>query len=170
MIPPSGGGGPGSNPGGAIHNHMVIGLDFTKDISALGGIPLYSVIALLFIITENLEQFYQLILAIVILYAIAIPVRMFWFRDRPHKEAHGRDFMTRFNANSLISLHVARSLILAFVLASFFEYEITLVVLFSAIVLAVSAARVVMQRHKWEDIATGLITGLVCSVVALYFI
>jgi membrane-associated phospholipid phosphatase len=149
---------------------MVLGLDFTKDVSALGGIPVYAAIAVVFLLLGHLEQFYQLILAIVILYAAAIPVRMFWFKDRPRRETHGGDFITRFNANSLISLHSARALILAFVLSSFFAYKIPLVILFAAIVLAVAAARIAMQRHKWDDIVTGLIAGLVCSVIALYFI
>ena len=149
---------------------MVLGLDFTKDVSALGGIPLYSAITILFVLLGHFEQAYQLILGIVILYAIAIPVRLTWFKERPKKESRAGDWISKFNTNSLISLHAARALIAAFVLAAFFEYQIYLTILFAAIVLIVSAARIQLQRHRWEDIATGLLVGLVCTVVALYFI
>jgi len=149
---------------------MVLGLDFKKDIAALGGIPIYLVVTGLFVLLGHLEQAYQLVLGILVLYAIAIPVRMTWFKDRPKKEMRGSDFISRFNANSLISLHAARSLIIAFVLASFFEYQIYLTIFFAALVLLVSAARMMMHRHRWEDITTGLLVGLACSIVALYLI
>jgi membrane-associated phospholipid phosphatase len=140
-----------------------------EDVTGLANFSVYGAIALVFLILGKFEQFWQLLAAGILLYAIVLPLRTLKFHDRPKKESYSGWF-SKFQANTLVSIHAARAIIMAFVLSAYFEYNIILVALLSLAALGVGISRLVLQKHRLEDVVTGFIVGFVCSAIILYLI
>ena len=146
-------------------------MTYKQEMSVFGSYVFYLFIAVGFLLTNNnhLQQFYQLIIAFALLYAIVFPIRMVWFKNRPKMEPH-HDWISKFTANTLISVHVARAVMLAFVLIAFFQYKPAFIALGAFAIAMVSLSRYVLRKHRLIDVAAGLLIGSLIGLVVLAFV
>ncbi len=139
-----------------------------NDISGLAGNPICAFAALAFLLIGKTTQFLQIALALLIVYAIVIPIRYVWFKPRP-KPMRWNTFLERFEANSLVSVHTARATILAFVFSMYFG-QIGVGILFAALIPLVAASRILLQKHRLEDLILGFLVGAGVSLLVLTLI
>ena len=144
-------------------------MGFKEEMSIFGSYLTALLAAAIFFLTGNMKQFYQIIIAFALLYAIVFPIRTIWFKSRPKSEPH-HDLISKFTANTLVSIHSARAFMLAAILSAFFEYKIAFLVLFSIAVLMVCSSRLLIGKHRPIDIATGLLVGAGIALLVLNFI
>ena len=139
-----------------------------EDISGLAGNPICMFAALAFLLIGKTTQFLQIVLALLLVYAIVIPIRYVWFKPRP-KPMRWNTFLERFEANSLVSVHTARATILAFVFSMYFG-QIGVGILFAALIPLVAASRILLQKHRLEDLILGFLVGAGVSLLVLTLI
>ncbi len=144
-------------------------MSYKQEMSVFGSYVTYLFIALGFLLTSHITQFYQLIVAFAILYAIVFPIRMVWFKNRPKMEPH-HDWISKFTANSLISIHTARAVILASVLLSYFSFKPMFMALGALMIAMVCISRYLLRKHRPMDIAAGLLVGSLIATVVLAFV
>lgn len=136
-----------------------------QDSAALGGLPLYSVIALVFLLLGRFDVFVQLVIGLVACYGIIALVRLFFFRTRPDRQKY-RGFLTKIDAGSFPSLHSARAAVLAVVLSQVFVQPFVRVFLW-VLVIVVALMRVVLRRHFVGDVIGGVVLGLLVGWLVL---
>lgn len=136
-----------------------------RDTTALGGLAIYVVIALIFFMLGNYHVFVELVVALALLYVVIAIIRTLFFRKRPDRQKYS-GFFTRIDAGSFPSMHSARSLVLAVVLGTVFT-QATVRVLLAIAVLAVACTRIRLKRHYASDVIAGLIIGAVISWAAI---
>lgn len=135
-----------------------------QDISSLGGNPIYFVAALLFLISNNLREFWTLTIAFVIAYLLTAGIRFVWWQERPdHQKYH--NLWEKFDSGSFPSLHAARAVVLAVVVSVFYQ-NIWVAAAFAAAIFAVCWARIYLKRHRPIDVIAGVVLGLIISWVA----
>jgi len=144
-------------------------MGYKEEMSVFGSYVTYFLIALGFLLTSHTKQFYQLIIAFAILYAVALPIRIVWFKNRPKMEPH-HDLISKFTANTLVSIHSARAVILASVLIVYFNFKPLIIALLALAVAMVCLSRFLLRKHRPIDIATGLLAGVLISLVVLAFV
>ncbi|MCX6774947.1 MAG: phosphatase PAP2 family protein, partial [DPANN group archaeon] len=128
-----------------------------QDISGLAGNPICIFAALAFLLIGKTAQFLQIVLALLLVYAIVIPIRYVWFKPRP-KPMRWHTFLERVEANSLVSVHTARATILAFVFSMYFG-QLSVGILFAALIPLVAVSRILLQKHRLEDLIFGFLVG-----------
>ncbi|MEM4242732.1 MAG: phosphatase PAP2 family protein [Candidatus Woesearchaeota archaeon] len=136
-----------------------------RDTTAMGGIAVYVVVAVIFFLLGNVKAGVQLIIALVLLYAVIAAVRTLFFRKRPDKQKYS-GFFTKIDAGSFPSMHSARAAALAIILALVFPQN-TIRVLLVIAVLAVAYTRIRLKRHYASDVIGGLVLGAVVAWAAI---
>ncbi|MEM4240075.1 MAG: phosphatase PAP2 family protein [Candidatus Woesearchaeota archaeon] len=136
-----------------------------RDTTAMGGIAVYVVVAVIFFLLGNVKAGVQLIIALVLLYAVIAAVRTLFFRKRPDKQKYS-GFFTKIDAGSFPSMHSARATALAIILALVFPQN-TIRVLLVIAVLAVAYTRIRLKRHYASDVIGGLVLGAVVAWAAI---
>jgi len=144
-------------------------MSFKQEMSVFGSYVTYAFVAIFLLLTAHLKQFYQLIIAFAILYALVFPIRMIWFKNRPKMEPH-HDWISKFTANTLISVHSARALMLASVIIAYFSFKPVLIALGILAVGMVAVSRYLLRKHRIEDIAIGLLVGAGISLLVLTYV
>lgn len=137
-----------------------------RDTTALGGIALYGFVAVLFLLLGNATVFQQLLIGIVLLYALVAVIRLVFFRRRPDRQRY-TGFFTKIDAGSFPSMHSARATVLALVLSQAFKNPLVCALL-ALSVLAVVATRVMLKRHYVSDVVGGIIVGLAVGIITEY--
>ena len=144
-------------------------MGFKEEMSVPGTYVIYLLIALDFLVTAHTKQFYQLIAAFALFYAVVLPIRITFFKNRPKKEPH-HNWLSKFTANSLISIHSGRSLMLASVIIAYFSYKPAVMALGIAAVGMTCLSRYLLGKHQPIDIAAGLLAGFLIAAVVLTFV
>ncbi len=138
---------------------------FFRDITA-GGSLVFHLFLLLFIITLGKNDLFgQLLFSLFFTGMITVIVRMFYFKDRPQKQEF-ENLFERIDASSFPSLHTARTVAMVLILLDYMQNNgVTVFLLgFSALVIY---SRVYLKKHDWEDVAGGIILGVVTFFLAL---
>ncbi|MEM2916329.1 MAG: phosphatase PAP2 family protein [Candidatus Woesearchaeota archaeon] len=136
-----------------------------RDTTALGGLAIYVVVALIFFLLGNYRVFVELVVALALLYAVIAMIRTLFFRKRPDSQKYS-GFFTRIDAGSFPSMHSARAVVLAVILAIVFPQS-TIRVLLAIAVLAVAYTRISLRRHYVSDVIGGLVLGAIVSWAAI---
>lgn len=136
-----------------------------RDTTALGGIALYGLIAVLFLLLGKTSVFAQLVIGLALCYGIISIIRLVFFRIRPDKQKYG-GFITKIDAGSFPSMHSARSTVLAIILAQSFA-EPLISALLALGVLAVVVTRVLLKRHYVSDVVGGVVIGAIIGWLTL---
>lgn len=142
-------------------------MGYKEEMSVFGSYVTYLLVTLAFLALGKIEQVLQLIVAIALFYAIVFPIRILFFKERPKKEPH-HDLISKFTANTLISIHSGRSLILAVVLIAYFSFKPVLIGLGALAVGMVCVSRFLLRKHRPIDIAAGLLAGAGISLLIIY--
>lgn len=125
-----------------------------RDVTAIGGFAASLLIILLFFSSPLLLP---LVAGSVLTAAMVILIRMFYFKDRPKKEAH-HNFLERIDASSFPSLHAARIVYLAILFSAHFA-NAYLTILFATTAALVSFSRIYLKKHDWVDVLGGIGLG-----------
>ncbi|MEM4254417.1 MAG: phosphatase PAP2 family protein [Candidatus Woesearchaeota archaeon] len=136
-----------------------------RDTTALGGLAIYVVIAVIFFLLDNYRVFVELVVALALLYGVIAIIRVLFFRKRPDSQKYS-GFFTKIDAGSFPSMHSARSLVLAIILGTVFT-QATIRVLLAIVVLAVAYTRVRLRRHYVSDVVGGIVFGAIISWAAI---
>ena len=140
--------------------------EFWQDIKALGGLPFYLIMILLFLILQDYKTTFVLFVGLVLTYSIAVLIRMIYFKERPQKVKY-ETFIQKIDASSFPSVHVMRAVVLGLILAltissPFFSMLIVLCVLF------VAKSRIKLKRHHLGDVLGGMILGVLVGLVSIW--
>lgn len=136
------------------------------DLKALGGLPIYLLTTFAFYLTDYKEAALVLLLGLIIGYALAIVLRLLFWRRRPDKESY-HNLISKIDAGSFPSLHSMRVAMLATVIMMRFQ-SIVSYLIFGAAALSVLVLRVTERRHYPRDVIAGAILG-VLIIIGLIF-
>ena len=139
---------------------------FFRDLTTFGGATFYAVIVLLALAFNQTTLAVNLILGLIISLIILVPIRLFYFRDRPQKQTYS-NFLERIDASSFPSWHTARIVLLA--ITAIFYFNNMLVNIISVVLaVLVGYSRIYLKKHDWMDLLGGLIlAGVTYGIVTL---
>jgi len=142
--------------------------EIIRDLSALGGFAAYMLALLTFLLLQMFGEFWQLLIGIVLAYAIIAGVRSVYIRDRP-KPVQYRTWWQKIDAGTAVSMHAMRATILAIVLINHFR-NVWVTTLLIIVALLVAGARVWLKRHYIADAAWGVGVGIIVGFIVLWAI
>ncbi len=131
--------------------------ELMQDIKGLSGVPIFVVLIISFLLVGSRVLALQLLIGLILAYAVTSLIRIIHFRRRPDNETYG-NFIEKVDASSFPSLHAMRAGVLATILSFWFSQ---LAIIFALCAIAVAASRVVTRRHYVSDVVVGLILGAV---------
>lgn len=136
-----------------------------RDTTAMGGLAIYGFVAVLFLLVGRADVFAQLLVGVVLLYAIIAAIRLLFFKVRPDRQRY-KGIFTKIDAGSFPSMHSARATVLAIILAQFFTNPLARALLVLG-VLGVVVTRVLLKRHDVTDVIGGVVVGAVIGWLAM---
>ncbi len=131
--------------------------ELSGDLSALGGLPVYTTIVLLFVALRD-PLALPLFIGLVLCYGITIVSRLLYFKPRPNPKKY-RTTAERIDASSFPSLHSMRATVLAGMLGLHFNQPATWGV-FGLLWLLVCSMRIRLKKHDYTDVVGGILIGL----------
>jgi undecaprenyl-diphosphatase len=137
-----------------------------QDIKGLSGIPIFAIIIIVSFLSGMQKLAIQLVISLMLAYAITTIVRLLYFKRRPDGQAY-KNVIEKIDASSFPSLHAMRAAILATVLSISFSNN-WLTVLFAFCAIGVAISRVMTKRHYAFDVIAGLILGIAVGWLATF--
>ena len=131
--------------------------DLFRDITSLGSLSFYLIISFIFLLVKNYAIFRKLAVGLFLMYAVVIPIRTFYFKQRPDKFEY-RTYIDRLDASSFPSLHAARTAYLCISLIGFFNNNVISLII-ALVSLAVLYSRIFLKKHDFIDIAGGAVVA-----------
>ena len=126
-----------------------------RDLTTFGGALFYALIVLLAFAFNQTAFAVYFILGFLISLIILVPIRLFYFRDRPQKQTYS-NFLERIDASSFPSWHTARIVLLA--ITAIFYFNNMLVNIISVVLaVLVGYSRIYLKKHDWMDLLGGII-------------
>ena len=141
--------------------------EVVRDISAMGGVFVTTLVPLLVLLLGKVALFYQLVVGLFLVYIVNISIRQFYFKERPKKEAYV-GWLQRIYASTFPSMHAMRVWFLVTVFGLYFA-DTVLVGIFLVVGGAVSYSRVVLEKHYYVDVIAGAMLGIGIGVVVVLF-
>lgn len=138
--------------------------DFFQQVSAIGSYPIFILIAITFMLIGELESAWFILVGTVLLYIFAVPIRLYFFKNRPKPIAY-KNLLEKVRASSILSLHGARISFLFLFMIEYFNYHFEHIMFLLAISLLVIYSRIYRRRHKPIETLIGVILG-----TSVYFI
>ena len=136
-----------------------VSLNPIEELTSLGGIVIYILITLYFLLLKEFVVFKNLIFGFVFMYFVLIIVRGLYFKKRPNKQKYN-NFIEKIDASSFPSLHAARALFIALIFKDFFN-NIYVTIFSLLIVLGVAYSRLYLKRHYLSDIIGGFVLAII---------
>ncbi len=136
-----------------------------RDITSFGSFAFHFFLLIFVLAMGDYTLVWKLLFSFFFTLAVTILIRMFYFKDRPSKQNFS-NFAERIDAASFPSLHTARTVAMALIVINSVQKNAVTVFLagFAAIIIY---SRVYLQKHDWEDVAGGIILGVVTFFLAL---
>ena len=132
--------------------------DFWRDITTFGGAYFYFILTIMLYILGEAGVSLEIFIGFFAIYLTAIIIRLFYFKNRPKKEAYN-NIAEKIDASSFPSVHSARAVFLALSISKIFEKpEMTALVILLAGLVCYS--RIAIKKHYWTDVIGGIILGL----------
>lgn len=129
---------------------------FLQDMTAFGTLYHFAVLLTVLISFGQYDLVYRLVAGQIALYAVSIPAKLLFFRDRPARMKHS-NFIEKIEASSFPSVHTTRIFLVSYVLISYFS---VLTVLLSLISVSVAYSRIYLKRHYYTDVLAGALLGI----------
>lgn len=136
-----------------------------RDITALGSFAFFLLLLLFILVSGKILLFRQLGYGFLFTFVAVIVIRVFYFKDRPHKQ-HFSSFVERIDASSFPSLHTARVVMLVLFLIDFFKND-SVTAFLTVLAFLIMYSRVHLHKHDWTDIAGGIILGVITFLLGL---
>ena len=138
---------------------------FFRDITSLGSFAFHLSLLLFITALGEFALFGQLLFSLVFTLLVTVIIRIFYFKDRPKKQEF-ENFIEQIDAASFPSLHTARTVALVLIVLNSLQNNAVTVFLVGFSILVIYS-RVYLQKHDWEDVAGGIILGVVTFFLAL---
>lgn len=136
-----------------------------RDITSFGSFVFHFFLIVFFLALKQNNLAGQLIFAFLFTLVVTVIIRTFYFKDRPKKQTHV-NFLEKIDAASFPSLHTARTVAMVLILIDFIQQNTVTVFLMSFSVLVIYS-RVYLKKHDWDDVAGGIILGVITFFLAL---
>src|SRR3989338_1377860 len=133
----------------------MFGKDFWNDVTSVGSLFFFLLVIVMSFVLNQPFLGTQLIIALVSCYIIGVPLKLFFFHQRPHKQTY-KTVVQKFDAASFPSVHAMRIVCLAIILAFFFKSAV-FSILALALVVAVMYSRIQLHKHFLGDIVAGAV-------------
>lgn len=143
--------------------------DFYQQMSALGSTPIFIIIIFIFLLNKQFETAFFLSLGLIVLYAIAAPLRLMFFKERPIPKPYENIF-EKIDASSVPSLHAARVGFLLLFLMDYFATEIYTFIFLIVVSLLIVYSRIYRKRHYFADVVIGFILGVFVYQITYQFL
>jgi len=140
--------------------------EFFRDITGFGGIWFYLLFLLFGFLVFGADFVLSPFVVLVVIYAVAVFVRVFYFKDRPFHELH-RNFFERIDASSFPSIHAARATALAYFISGVFSNATWLAVV---VAFFVCVSRIYLRKHYLVDVIGGIILGALAAFTITNFL
>lgn len=140
--------------------------ELLQDLKALGGLPFYLIITLVFLIMQDFYATFALFFGLIVSFIVTIGIRMFYFKERPKKVKYN-NWIQKIDASSFPSLHTMRAVILGIILMTLISTPL-FSMLGVACILLVAYSRVKLKRHHLSDVIGGLFLGVVIGLGAIW--
>ncbi len=145
--------------------------EYVRDVTSLGGLPLYFVLFLYFALSANYKIALNLAEIFVIIMVITYAIKTVYFKPRPDNNSgkKGKTLFDKADLASFPSVHAARITALGvFFSLAFQAFAVT--ILSAILILAVCISRVVLNRHYAADVAAGFIFGFLVGYAVFVFL
>ena len=139
-----------------------------RDITSLGSLYIYMIIALIFLFLGDYVLFLRFGFGAVFTFLISVIIRLIYFKERPNKQEYSNLF-EKIDAGSFPSIHAARASFMFLILNNYFQ-NILIAIFLLLIALLVLYSRIYLKKHDIVDVGGGIIIGLVLGFLALNFI
>lgn len=138
---------------------------FFRDITSLGSFAFHFFLILFVLALGKYLLVWQLLFSFFFTLLATTVIRTFYFKDRPHKQTHA-NFIEKIDAASFPSLHTARTVAMVLIILNTLQnHAVTaFLVAFSVLILY---SRVYLKKHDWEDVAGGIILGVITFFLAM---
>ena len=134
--------------------------DLFRDITALGGLPLYAAVSGIMLI-----QFWDLgllmVYGLIAAYALTAIIRACYYKERPKPVEHN-NFIEKIDASSFPSLHSMRATILAFLLGTMLVHPLQRAIL-GFCWIAACTSRIELDKHDLKDVIGGVFLGVLIA-------
>lgn len=138
-----------------------------RDVSGLGGLPLFAVAACFAAALGDVPFVVRLASALTLGYGVTALLKSLHFRARPEPQTYATA-AERFDANSFPSIHAMRGTVFWVLVAERFALP-ALVAVAGLVIAGIGATRVFLRRHHVGDVLVGVLTGGCAALVAITF-
>ncbi len=152
-----------------IDYFMKVFEDSVKKIGTLGSYQIYILFLLSFLFLGFKKEFLILFIGILMLYTIAVPIRLLFFKQRPIPKKFD-DIFGRISASSIPSLHSARITLIVLFFVYFTKVHLLFTFFATVIVIIVLYSRVYFKKHYLIDVIAGVVIGVMCYYLTVYLI
>lgn len=142
--------------------------DTYEQISPLGSFQFFALIIAIFFFTLDLKNAIFLILCMFLIKIINIPIRLFFFKDRPKPKKH-KNWYEKICASSMPSLHAVRTTILLLFFSRIFNYQIFITTFLTIVGFLIIYSRIHKNRHYPIDSIIGIIIGFITYFIVFAF-
>jgi membrane-associated phospholipid phosphatase len=130
-----------------------------EEITSLGGIFFYLLVAFFFLFLNQIFYFTVLICTVFLMYLLTFLIRAIYFKNRPKKQEY-KSFIEKIDSSSFPSLHSMRITFLFLILSFKFTNNILIITFFFAITLLVYYSRIYLKKHYYTDVLGGIVFGI----------
>ncbi|MAG02056.1 hypothetical protein CMI42_01860 [Candidatus Pacearchaeota archaeon] len=135
---------------------------FFEHLTIFGSITFFSVITLLLIVLKDYDKALLLIYGMILIYLVAVSIRLFYFKERPKKLRYG-NFIEKIDAGSFPSIHAARAVFLFLFLTGLVFADRMVMIFLFLVMLLIIYSRVYLKKHYWIDVICGAGLGYITS-------
>ncbi len=138
-----------------------------RDLTSLGSFWFALLLLTLIVVLGEYLLLSQLTIGIIVTLIVVSGVKLAYFKQRPKKQIY-HNFLERIDASSFPSLHAARSLVIALIVANHFGNLQTTIFLIGLAVL-VAYSRIYLKKHFWTDVIGGWVLGSIVFWLITFF-
>ncbi len=139
-----------------------------RDVSALGGTLFTSLGVVLVLLIGRVTLFAELVVGLLVVYAIGIGTREIYYKDRPKKLKHS-NWVEKIYASSFPSIHAMRTWLYVMVFGLYFDKLLLWIVLVCLGVI-VAYSRMYLDKHDLVDVAVGSVVGIVVGMLVVMLV
>lgn len=140
-----------------------------KSFSSLGSYPVFLLIILFLFKVNFYEEAFVLLIAFILLYALGLPIRANFFRNRLNPTHHAQIYENskKIKFSSFPSFHATRITVLSLMITQIFNYSLEIVFLALIVSVLVCYSRILLQRHYFIDVIGGVVCGILLWFISI---
>lgn len=137
------------------------------DLTLFGSVVFQGFLVILFFLLGEQNLSLKLLISLILVYVITLPIRYFYFKDRP-KKIHYSNLLERLDASSFPSMHSMRASILLILIPLNYSSWL-LFIFFGILAIIIWFSRYVVRKHYPIDIFVGAILGFIIAGLLIFF-